>query len=143
MPRVKKQAPKTKEQLLSELRSNSEFIVKMKFIKEEFYPALLAASTSIDDAQQLLTGFNTAIMQEFLALMKETKMSDMGLASKLDAMNPLLTESVALLNLFKDMTIFEAKEHIENMRNEVETFLLDEKRTRTLADLPTKWLDEI
>ena len=58
-----KQVHKTKEQILAQLKANTEFKAKMSFVKEKFYPALCKASTSIDDATILLSGFNNVIME--------------------------------------------------------------------------------
>ncbi len=145
MPRAKKekQMLKTKEQMLEELKANTAFVFKMKFIKEEFWPALIEASTSIEDAEMLLSGFSTAIIQEFLAGMKDKKLSDLKLHDKLDKNNVKYAENIALLDLFNDHTIFDAKENIEAMKNEIGIFINDEKRARTLDTLKTKWVDEL
>lgn len=133
---------RTKEELLADLRSNAEFIAKMKFVKEKFWPALVGASTSIDDASMTLSGFNSAIMEKFLGFMKEKKVNDLGLEDLLDKDSEKHEESKTLLDLFSDMDVFTAKTHIESMKGEIETFKLDEMRTRPLSSLKTKWLDE-
>lgn len=135
--------PKSKEQLLDEIKKNTEFIKRMKFVKEEFWPALLKASQNIEDASILLSGFNNVIMESFLSKMKEIKMSDLDLTSKLDKESPKYTENQALLALFQDMDIFHAKELIEGMKNEIQQFISDELKERPLASLKTKWIDEL
>ncbi len=134
---------KTKEQIMAELKNNAEFQQKMAFVKQVFYPALCRASTSIEDAQMLLHGFNTNIMQEFLGLMKEKKISDLNLSVRLDTTNEKHPDFLALLDLFKDQSVFEAKEHIEGMTQEINLFLQEERKTKKLEDLKTKWVDEL
>lgn len=134
---------KTKEELLNNLKGNKDFQVKMKFTREKFYPALINATTSIDDASILLSGFNTIIMQEFLGLMKEKKLGDLKLDTKLDPTNEKFKASKDLLNLFKDMSVFDAKDHIEGMKNEIELFKNEEMKERGLETLKTKWIDEL
>lgn len=143
MGKKPKQVYRSKEEIISELKKNEEFKKKIKFSRETFYPALCKASTNIEDAQMLLAGFNTVIMQTFLGLMKDKKLGELDLQSKLDSTNPKHTEQIALLNLFEDMTIFEAKDHIESMKSEIGLFLSDEQRERSLESLKTKWIDEL
>lgn len=138
-----KQIFRKKEEILADLKNNKVFIEKMKFAREVFYPALCNASTSIDDAQMLLAGWNTMIMQEFLGLMKEKKIGDLKLEDRLDKTNPKYAESVILLGLFKDVSVFDAKDQIEGMKNEISIFLTDENQTRKLEDLKVKWVDQL
>ncbi len=143
---TKRKQPKTvvrsKEELLTELRGNAQWVERMRFIKAEFWPALCDASTSIEDATILVSGFNTQIMQEFLARMKEVKIAELNLDTKLDTTSAKYEENKKLVALFQDMNVFEAKELIEGMQHEIETFKVDEMRSRSLDTLETKWLDE-
>lgn len=136
-------AVKTKEEILAEIKANGDFQKKMAFTRGQFFPALCKASTSIEDAQTLLAGFNTQIMQEFLGLMKEKKMGDLNLQLKLDVGGDKYLEFQAMLDLFKDMSVFEAKDCIEGMRAEIQLWLQDEQRARPLAEITTKWIDEL
>lgn len=138
-----KRTPKSKEQILKHIKSNVDFQKRMTFVKEKFWPALLTASSSIEDAKMLLEGFNTAIMQEFLTKMKVTKLSELMLATKLDAMNDKFLENQQLLALFEGLSVFDAKDYIEGMRNEIDTFLADEMKARPLSSLKVKWIDQV
>lgn len=138
-----KQVFRKKEEIIADLRKNKEWQTKMKFTKEVLFPALCNASTSIDEAQMLLGGFNTAIMQAFLERMKGVKLSEMGMESKLDVNNPKHVEMKALLSHLNDMSVFDAKDYIEGMRNEISMFLVEENKGRKLESLPMKWMDEI
>lgn len=144
MPKQKqKRLVKSKDELMKELKKNAQFIEKMQFAKEKFYPAIVAASRNVEDAQQFLSSINTVLMQEFLGRMKEIKMSDMKLIEKLDAKDEKHDEIVALLSLFNDVSVFEAKDQIESMRSEIQLFINEDMRSRTLDTLKTRWLDEI
>jgi hypothetical protein len=137
-----KKVVKSKEAVIEELRQNAAFMDKMKFVKERFFPALAEASTSIEDAQQLLSGFNTAIMQEFLAEMKNKKTSELNLQEKLDKTNENYEKHKELIALFDDMSVFDCKDYIEGMRAEIGVFIKDEMESRKLDSLKTKWIDE-
>lgn len=133
---------KTKEQILHEMKSNADFQTKMTFVREKFWPVLLEASESIDDASILLSGFNTTLMQEFLSLMKEKKMKDLNLSSKLDADSKKYPENQKLLALFDDMSVFDAKDLIEGMKNEIQLFITEELKTRPLSTLTPTWIED-
>lgn len=137
------QKHKSKEELMADLKANTKFQEKMKFTKDVFYPALCEATTSIDDASILLSGFNTVIMQEFLAMMKDKTLKELNLGDKLDPFNNKMDECKKLLALFEDMSVFDAKDYIEGMRNEIQLFLTEEAKERSLSELKVKWLDEI
>lgn len=125
------------------MKANVDFQKKMAFVREKFYPALCEAASSIEDATMLLSGFNTVLMQEFLGIMKEKKVSELSLGGKLDAMSDKFKENTALLDLFTDLTVFEAKDYIEGMKGEIELFKSEEMRERPLSSLKTKWADEL
>lgn len=135
-----KQVYRKREEIIGDLKKNKVFQEKMKFAREVFYPALCQATKSIDDAQIFLGGFNTALMQEFLSLMKDKKMSDLSLESKLSGMSP---EYKPVVSIFNDMTVFDAKDHIEGMKTEIQLFLTEENKSRKLSELHTKWLDQL
>ncbi len=138
-PRVNK----SKEQILHEMKSNADFQKKIKFTREQFYPALLKADPSIEDAVMWLGGFNTAIMNALLETMKTTKMKDLNLTLKLDAMSDQFLPFSELVQLFDEQTVFEAKDNIEGLKGEIALWQQDESRERKLADLKTKWIDEL
>ena len=61
----------------------------------------------------------------------------------LDPKDEKYEELKAMLALFDNKSIFEAKEYIEGMRNEISLFLGEEAKERSLSSLKTKWLDEL
>lgn len=134
-----KQVMKTKAEILEALQKSPEMMHKMQFIKSDFWPALEALDESIEDVQNFLAGFNTALMQEFLNRMKDVKFGEMKLAEKLSDGSEKYKD---ILALFADMSVFDAKEYIEGMKSEIELFRREEDRSRKLSTLQTKWLDE-
>lgn len=143
--RKSKPAPKLKsrEELLADLRGNEEFQRKMAFTRDRFWPALVAATTSVNDATDLLYGFSTNIMDAFLERMKEVKLSELNLRDRLKVDSDMLPQYEELLALFDDTSVFDAKDLIDGMRNEIELWKSDEFRGRTLDSLKVVWLDEL
>jgi hypothetical protein len=138
-----KRQNKTREQLMIELKNNEEFKKKMAFTKEVFYPALTQATTSIDDALSNLSIINTILMEKFLGFMKETKFKDLKIEDNISDEDPKAEDLKAMLALFSDMSAFDAKDLLEGMRNEINLFLQEENKIRTLSELQPKWIDEI
>ncbi len=137
-----KRVIRTREQLVKELKKSKDFVEKMAFVKGQFYPALMLASKSIDDAQFFLTSLSTMMMQKFLDLMKEKKFIDLGLTEILDPQDPKHAELAATLDLFKEMSVFDAKTLIEGMKQEIQMFINEELKGRPLGTLKTNWIDE-
>lgn len=129
-----------KKEVVEKLQQNAEFKRELAFVKEKFWPVLCETADSIEDATMFLSGFNTAIMQAFLGLMKEKKFSDLELDKKIAGD---FEKYKTILALFEGMNIFEAKNHIENMTHEIALFQQDENRTRKLDSLPQKWIDDV
>ena len=135
--------PRTKEQLIADLKKSQKWQDKMKFTREKFYPALLAIDTSVDETKMFLSSINNVLMEKFLGKMKELKMTDLKLQEALDPKDEKYQWYIELLNLFNDMSVFDAKDLMEGMRNEIAQFELDEMKERKLVTLKTKWIDEL
>jgi len=138
----KKRLVRNREQILADLRKSKEFNEKMDFVKNKFYPALIDASRSIDDAQSFISSLSTMMMQKFLGIMKEKKFSELGLKDILDPSDDKHDNLAAMLDLFSDMTVFDAKEIIEGMKQEITLFINEELKGRTLDTLKPKWIDD-
>ena len=136
-----KRENKTKEQIAKEIQTMQKVKLYRAFVKDEFYPLLLTATTSIDDAKFLLTGFANMVFEQFLTLMKEKKFSELNLEAKLDPENPNYEEVKKILVLFGDKTVFEARELIEGMRGEIDGLVNAELKERKLETLKTNWFD--
>lgn len=138
-----KQHHKTREELLFDLKNNAKFQEKMKFAKEVFYPALIKASKNIDDAQMFLSSISTIMMEKFLGFMKEKKFVELNLVEQLSPLDSKYEELKSMLALFDTFNVFEAKELLEGMRQEISLFLNEEAKERSLESLKCRWLDEM
>ena len=138
-----KHIPKSKEELIADLKKSQKWQEKMKFTKEKFYPAILAIDSSVDETKTFLASINSVLMEKFLGKMRELKMSDLKLQDALDPKDVKYQWYVALIDLFNEMSVFDCKDLIEGMRNEIDTFILDELKGRKISTLKTLWLDEL
>lgn len=138
-----KRENKSREQILAEMKARPEFKEKLAFVKEKFYPALINATTNVDSAVQSLTMLNAFLMESFLGFMKEKKFSELKLQEKLSPLDPKYKENVELLDLLNDHSVFDAKDVMEGLKNEIELFKRDTFQKMELKDLLTKWIDEI
>lgn len=138
-----KKPVRTKAQLIADMQKSAEWKKRMDFARNKFYPALIEASTSIDDAKMLLSSINNVLMEKFLAKMKEQTVKDIKLTEALDPKDEKYGDYLQLISLFNDMSLFEAKTNIEGMKGEIETWLTDEMRERSLESLRTKWIDQL
>lgn len=140
MPRAKQVHLTSKEEIRNAILKSPEAMARMQFIKSDFWPALENTGDSIEQVVQFLSGFNTAMMQEFLSLMKDRQFKDLELDKKMDDPG---SKYKPVVELFNDMTVFQVKEYIEGMKGEIELFRREEDMKRPLSSLKTKWLDEI
>ncbi len=139
----KKQVHKTKAELIADLKKNKDWVEKMKFTREVFYPALCNASKNIDDAVSFLGSINSVMMEIFLGFMKEKKFGELDIISKLDKKDSKYTELAEMLALFDDYSVFDAKSLFEGMRTEIQLFTNEELKERSLDTLKTVWLDNL
>jgi transcriptional regulator of heat shock response len=114
----------------------------MKFTREVFYPALCNASKNIEDATMFIGSISTVMMEKFLQLMKEKKFSELKLTDSLDPKDEKYNELKEMLDLFNDMSVFDARTYFEGMKSEISLFIQEENKDRPLSDLKTKWLDQ-
>lgn len=129
--------------MIQDLKNNAKFQEKMKFTREQFYPALNRATTSIDDALQNLSIINSLLMEKFLGFMKEKTVKDLNLIENLSSTDPKYSEMREMLELFDNMSVFDAKDLMEGLKNEINLFLQEENKGRKLEVLKTKWIDEL
>jgi len=134
---------KSKEELLSEMKNNVHFIKKMKFVREDLFPALCDASDNIEDAKMFLSSINTVIMERFLERMKTLTFKDLQIIEGLDKDGDKFGQYQKLLALFDDVSVFDAKDYIEGMRSEIDVWIADELKERPMSSLKTTWIDEL
>lgn len=82
-------------------------------------------------------------MESFLGFMKEKKLKELDLVSKLDPKDPKYEKIKTLISLFDDKSIFDAKDLLEGMGNEIRLWCQEWTRSKTLNDLPKRWIDEL
>lgn len=136
-PRVNK----TKEQIEKEMKAKQRAKELRVFVKDKFYPALIDATTSIDDAKFLLGSFSNQVMEQFLSQMKEKKFIDLKLHEKLDKNAPNYKQFINLLALFGNENVYDTRELIEGMKGEIEMMVTTELKARKLDTLKTNWLE--
>lgn len=131
------QHPKTAQELNIELRREEN----KRFIKEKFYPAVAAATVSVDEATALLQAAGELIMAEAMNVMKTTKIKDVKniIVRKLAPNDERLLEIEALVGLFDEMTLFDTRSNLEHMKAVVEQMKIDAMRKTTLKDMEPDW----
>src|ERR1035437_4725113 len=135
--------PKTKAQLIADMKKSESWVKKMKFVKEKFYPAILDIDSSISDTKMFVSSINQMMMEKFLGFMREKKFSELKMVDILDKKDPNYDKYVALLELFNDLSVFDAKDMIEGMSGELGTFVEDYLKETKISMLQTKWIDQL
>lgn len=130
----------TKAELVEYQKRVEEANRKKKILKEQVYPGIIKASTSIDDAKFFLTSLSSLMMESFLAEMKERKFKDLNLLNKLDKADKQYEDYKQFLSIFEEMNVFEAREFVEGVKNEIDLFINDEMKERKLETLKTNFL---
>ncbi len=132
---------KTTMSIISPLQDMSEKAVALrKFVRDDFFPALCAATTSINDADIFLQSFSTMLMENFLQKMKEMPFAELKLHEQLDPTGPKHAEIDKMVKLFDAMPVKEAQDVIEGMKTELRDLYRRETMTRSLDSLKTNWM---
>lgn len=131
------QHPKSKEELELEIKREES----KRFIKEKFYPAVAAATVSVDEATSLLQAAGELIMGEAMQVMKTMKIKDVRniLVRKLAPNDERLLEIEALIGLFDEKTLFDARVSLQNMQSVVEQMKIDAMRKAKLSEMTPDW----
>lgn len=131
------QAPRTKEQLMRDI----EVARKRKIIMTEFYPALIQATVSVDEAKMLLQATVSLIMEEVLSTMKERKLSEIypRLLKKLCPEGVRQLEIEKWLGTIQGENLYVARELIEGATRAISQMLHDEELNRKLDTLTPDW----
>ncbi len=133
---------KGKEEILAELQKSAVWRKRMDFTKNKFWPALVEASMSIDDAKQFVASIPGMVMNLILESYKGRKFGELNLISKLSTTDPKYEKYKAMLELFNDEDVFIARDLIRDMEGEINLALRDEEISRPLSSLKVNWLDE-
>ena len=132
-----KAIPRTKE----EIRRDFERAQNRKLIIERFFPALEEATISVDEASALLQACTALIMAEAMNTLKAMKVKDIrsALVNGLAPNDERLLQIEKLIEIFEDMTLFEARGHFESMKAVIQQMQMDEMRNRKLGSLTQNW----
>lgn len=138
---------KSKEEIAAEIKLNYESKRQRKFVKEVLYPWLLANSTSISDAKNLLYAATVAVQQTFHAAVakEQTRLSEVRLSELHIEDNIKEDEEFKrdrdLLAMFKDEPVATAESLLKGMKLAIESFEREETTKRPLTELQAELLD--
>ncbi len=137
MKKRNKKSPVTKEQLARQ----QEVARKRKIIVEEFYPALVQATVSVDEAKMLISAASSLLMEDVLQTMKERKFDEIyeKLVRRLTPDDVRLLEIEKLFATLKGENLFVAREIIEGMSRAIEHMVLKDLQGRKLDTLNADW----
>lgn len=132
---------KTPEEIEKEAKRKQEVERKRIIIVDKFYPALVAATISIDEAEVLVQTIATLLMEDTLRTMRERKFADIkeSLLSILCKDGERTKEIEKLLEVFNEENLFTARELIEGMTRAIKAMTTEEMRERKLDTLKTNW----
>lgn len=131
------QKPRTKEELELEIKREES----KRFIKEKFYPAVAAATQSVDEATALLQAAGELIMGEAMQVMKTMKIKDVKniIVRKLAPNDERLLEIETLIGIFDEKTLFDARVDLQHMQSLIEQVKIDMARSKKLSDIDVPW----
>ncbi len=137
MKKGTKKSPVTKEQLFQQ----QENAYKRAFIRQDFYPALVNATVSVDEAGQLLQATISLIMEEAMETLRSKQMHEIRnrIVKKLCPDNERLLAIEELVSLFDKQTLFDARSNLEGMKAVLEQMKIDEMTKRGLDTLKVDW----
>lgn len=130
-------SPLTKEQVAQDYKRAQA----RKLIKERFYPALVEATISVDEAGMLLQAATSLIMEEAMEKLRSTPMKDIKsrMVKKLAPNDERVLQIEKLLEVFDNHTLFDARWHFESMRAVLEQMKTDEFQKRKLDTMTPDW----
>lgn len=137
MKKDSKKSPLTKEQLYQQQENNH----KKVFIKDKFYPALVGATKSVDEAGHLLQAMTALVMEEAMETLRSKRMNEIRsrLIKKLCPDHEREIEITALVSLFDKQTLFDARSHFEGVKAVIEQMKIDEMSSRSLSTMKVDW----
>lgn len=132
---------KTKEQLSKETENRQEVARKREIVVNKFYPALIKATVSVDEAKMLIQAMSTLLMEEVLKTMQERKFTEIidQLHNKLAGDNERRDEVQGLLDTLIGENLYTAREIIEGMTRAINQMVNDELKDRRLESLKPDW----
>lgn len=128
---------KTEKDLLKEMKRGED----IRFIKDKFYPAVVNATVSVDEAGMLLQAMSALVMEEAMETLNKTKVKDVKnrMVKKLAPNDERLLQIEALVNLFDEKTLFDARGHCEGLKAVIEQMKIEHFQATKLSDLTPDW----
>jgi len=132
-----KKVERTKEEIAREM----EVQRKGKIVVNTFYPALVNATVSVDEAKMLVRAIATLMMEEVMKTMKERKFGEITpqLLKVLTTDGERVDEIKELLATLEDESLFVSREIIEGMNNAIEQMVQDDLKVKKLSDFTPDW----
>lgn len=137
MPKTRKRVEKTKE----EIARGFEVHRKGQIVSEQFYPALVASTVSVDEAKMLIRAMSSFMMENVMQTMRDRKFSEIKdeLLVKLCPDGDRKEEITKLLDILDGETLFVSREIVEGMTNAIDQMIQDEMKGRTLNSFEPDW----
>lgn len=127
---------------VAQLAKNKEEVARKRtIIVDQFYPALIEATVSVDEAKALISALGSLVMEDTLRTMRERRFVDIKeiLIEQLCKDGERKEGITKLLETLKDENLFTAREIIEGMTKAIEAMVTEELRGRKLDTLKTNW----
>lgn len=137
MKKGSKKSPVSKE----ELERNIKREQNRRLIKEKFYPALVEATESVDEATMLLQAAVAVLMEEAMEALRNTRVIEIRnrILKKLAPNDERILQLEKLVDIFRDQSLYEARGHFESMRAVIDQMKMEEFQGRKLDSLTPKW----
>ena len=137
MAKKEKRVEKSKEDIAREF----EVERKKRIVVNTFYPALVDATISVDEAKMLVRAISSLMIEEVMKTMFERKFSEISpeLLSKLAPSGERKEEIEALLGTLEGENLFVAREIVEGMSNAIEQMVQDDLTSKSLKDFTPDW----
>lgn len=110
------------------------------FIRNDVFPALIAATRSVDEARMLTQALTSVIMEEAMKVLKEKKVSDIRevLIERL-CEGERIPEIRAMLLPVDNETLFDTRAIFEGLKSVIEQLINDEMKDRALDSFKVDW----
>lgn len=132
---------RTSDEIIRDMHNKKEVARKRKLITERFYPALSAATVSVDESKMLLSAINSVMMERVLATMKERKFSDIkkDVLAIITSDGERKSEISKLLSTLDSETLYVSREITEGASRAIEQMIMEDMRSRGLDTLKPDW----
>lgn len=135
------QEHKSKAELEQLAINQKEIARKRKLVTQDFYPALVKATVSVDEARALIHAMSSLLMEDVMRTMKDRYFKEiMGrMVDQLTQGGERKEEIMVLLQALAQENLFVAREIIEGTSRLIDQMVNDELKGRTLDTLNADW----